>query len=153
MNDRVVVVCTILLASGYLYATSRLPILENVDPLGPKVFPVLLGIGMVLSAVLLIVEMIINKDQVHKAERKREQTRIHLLLVGGVACWTFIYFYLLEPLGYLLSSSIYLFVFMAYFNRNKWYANTIVAILFSVATFALFVKGLGATLPKGILSF
>ena len=46
----------LLLAAAYLYATSMLPSMEIGDPLGPKAFPVLLGILLALAGVLLLIE-------------------------------------------------------------------------------------------------
>lgn len=153
MKERIIVVCTILLAVGYLFATFQLPVLQNVDFLGPRVFPALLGTGMIISAVLLILELIFKKGKIHKPDQSLLETRAQLLLVGGVALGTLIFFMFLKSLGFLVSSTIYLLAFMAYFNRGKWFVNTIVAILFSIGSYALFVKALGNALPKGILSF
>src|SRR3990172_6029774 len=55
--DRVIFVCIIILTAVYFYATAQIPSLEIGDPLGPKAFPRLLGIGMLFTAGLLFVEM------------------------------------------------------------------------------------------------
>jgi putative tricarboxylic transport membrane protein len=57
MTDRVILACTIVLAVVYLYATTLIPTLEIGDPLGPKAFPRLLGIGLLLAAGFLAVEI------------------------------------------------------------------------------------------------
>ena len=36
MADRVILVCTVVIATVYLYATTLIPTLEIGDPLGPK---------------------------------------------------------------------------------------------------------------------
>jgi hypothetical protein len=41
---------------------------------------------------------------------------------------------------------------MAWFNRGKWIANAASAVLFSVLSYAMFVK-LDVRLPPGILPF
>src|ERR1700739_3049819 len=58
MADRVIFVCTLVLAAVYLYATEQLPSLEIGDPLGPKAFPRLLGAGLVLTAIVMVFEMV-----------------------------------------------------------------------------------------------
>ena len=57
LADRIIFVCIIVLAAGYFYATSEIPSLEIGDPLGPKAFPRLLGIALLLTAGLLFLEM------------------------------------------------------------------------------------------------
>ena len=39
VTDRVILVCTVIIALVYLYATTLIPSLEIGDPLGPKAFP------------------------------------------------------------------------------------------------------------------
>ena len=58
MADRVIFVCTLILAGVYFYATEQLPSLEIGDPLGPKAFPRLLGIGLVITAIVLLLEIL-----------------------------------------------------------------------------------------------
>ena len=48
--DRIIVVCTVVLALLYFYGTSLIPSLQIGDPLGPKAFPYLIGIGLLVSA-------------------------------------------------------------------------------------------------------
>ncbi len=57
MTDRVIFVCTIIIAAVYFYATTLIPSLEIGDPLGPKAFPRLLGICLLIAAGLLFLEM------------------------------------------------------------------------------------------------
>lgn len=153
MANVIISICMMLLAAGYLYATSQLPLLTNVDPVGPKAFPVLIGIGLIVSASLLLFETIRAKGKLQEKEKLPDEARPPLLLVGGVASWTLIYFLLFQPLGFLVSTTIYLFAFMSYFNRNRWYTNALVAVLFTVVMYALFVKVLDIALADGVLSF
>src|SRR5262245_65477202 len=57
MTDRVILVCTIIIAVVYLYATTLIPSLEIGDPLGPKAFPRLLGIALLIAAGMFGLEM------------------------------------------------------------------------------------------------
>jgi putative tricarboxylic transport membrane protein len=58
-----------------------------------------------------------------------------------------------ESLGYVIATSIYLLVLMAYFNRGKWVANVLTSVLFSIGSYVMFVKLLGVSLAPGILPF
>ncbi|MDB5864028.1 MAG: tctB6 [Betaproteobacteria bacterium] len=155
MTDRVIFVCTLILAGAYFYATEQLPSLEIGDPLGPKAFPRLLGVGLVITAVVLLFEMLRARRQAPAApaEPKDPLDRGAQLVVTAAAVWTFLYFLVFEPLGYVLSTTIYLFVLMAYFNRGKWTANVLTAVLFSAGSYLMFTKLLGVNLAPGILPF
>jgi putative tricarboxylic transport membrane protein len=154
MINRVIAVFMLVLASVYAYGTSKLPSYEIGDPLGGKVFPYLLIIGLVLATILLLFET--NKTRSREtSEREKEprNTRKNLIVIGLVVFWTIIFIMLLEPMGFLLSTSIYLIVFMTYLNSKKLWLHIIVSVMFSVALYTLLVKGLGVTLAKGIVYF
>jgi len=155
MTDKVILVCTLVLAGLYFYATEQLPSLEIGDPLGPKAFPRLLGIGLVLTAVVLLFEIIRGRktapaSDMPKGEMGNRQT---YMVVAGVCVWTFLYFLVFERLGYVIASTIYLIALMAYFHKGKWLQNVLTAVLFSVGSYLMFVKALGVNLAPGILPF
>jgi putative tricarboxylic transport membrane protein len=154
MTDRVIFVCTLILAGAYFYATEQLPSLEIGDPLGPKAFPRLLGVGLVITAIVLLLEILrARKAAVPRTAPPDPESRGAALVVGAVALWTLIYFMLFERLGYILSTSIYLLVLTGYFNRGKTVANVLTSVLFPVISYLMFTKLLGVNLPPGLLPF
>ena len=151
--DRVICVVTLVLAAVYFYATAQIPSLEIGDPLGPKAFPRLLGAGLVLSAVLLFVETARAKGKETGRSARSREARRHLWMIAAVAGWTALYFAAFEKLGYVIATAVYLLALMACFNRGKWLANVLTCVLFCVASYLLFTKALGVTLPRGVLPF
>ncbi|OGA23324.1 MAG: hypothetical protein A3I02_10380 [Betaproteobacteria bacterium RIFCSPLOWO2_02_FULL_67_26] len=153
MTDRVIFVCTIVVAAVYLYATTLIPTLEIGDPLGPKAFPRLLGFCLLLAAAMLFVEMWKDRQTAAAAPAPSGPRDVrHLWILAGVVVWSGLFYAVLERLGYVVASAIYLLALMAWFNRGKWRANVVTAVLFSVSSYALFAK-LEVNLPKGILPF
>lgn len=150
--DSVVAGCTCFLAGVYLYATSRIPTVEFVDPMGPKAFPILLGILLMAAGFSLWIDATFLKPR-SREKRGESKGRKNLWVVGAVACWTLIYYMFFEQLGYLLSSSIYLYTLLSYFNRSKWLVNAGISVLFTFGFYALLVKVLQAELPRGLLYF
>src|SRR3982750_1225355 len=97
MADRVIFVCTLVLAGVYFYATEQLPSLEIGDPLGPKAFPRLLGVGLVITAIVLLREILrARKAPVQKAAELDPHARGAAIVVGAIALWTLIFFLLFE---------------------------------------------------------
>lgn len=150
--DRIIFVCTLLIAAAYFYGTTQIPSLEIGDPLGPRVFPYLIGLGLLVSAAWLLLEMIQAKKAAQPApEAAQSGDHRHLVLIAAVVVWMAIYFAVFEWLGFLLATPIFLLVLMAYLNRGKWLANVSTVILFTVGTYVLFSKVLGVSLAKGLL--
>ena len=153
VTDRVILACTILIAVVYLYATTLIPSLEIGDPLGPKAFPRLLGICLLIAAGLFALEM--WRDHKAKVPPPAEGELAPWRYAGMIAVitvWTGIYYAAFEPLGYVVSTLIYLLGLMAWFNRGKWVANVATAALFAGLSYWMFVA-LDVRLPTGILPF
>jgi putative tricarboxylic transport membrane protein len=153
MADRVILICTVVIAVVYLYATTLIPSLEIGDPLGPKAFPNLLGIGLLVAAGMLGLEIWAKRES--NAPRVATSEIFEpavVTMVGCIAAWTAVYYAVFEKLGFILATSGYLLGMMAWFNRGKWLANALTAVLFSALTYVLFVK-LDVSLPRGVLPF
>jgi putative tricarboxylic transport membrane protein len=153
VTDRVILACTILIAVVYLYATTLIPSLEIGDPLGPKAFPRLLGICLLIAAGLFALEM--WRDHKAKvpppAEGELAPWR-HIGVILAVTVWTGLYYAVFEKLGYVVATFVYLVVLMAWFHRGKWVSNVVTSLLFAGLSYWMFVK-LDVRLPTGILPF
>jgi putative tricarboxylic transport membrane protein len=152
LTDKIILVCTLLLAAVYFYATAQIPTLEIGDPLGPKAFPRLLGIGLLITAAILFLEIRA------KAKERRDETPQaaagdykHLWVIAGVTVWTGLYYAVFESLGYVLGSAAYLLGLTGYFHRGKWVTNILVSVLFAIGTYLVFVKVFGVMLAEGVL--
>ena len=169
--DRVIFVGILVLAGIYAWGTEKLPSLEIGDPLGPKAFPRLLTVCLVITAIILLIEMIRGRKAEAKQEKTREQTpafsfNLSTLLtqpqaagslgmyfvVAGVVVWTFLYFLVFEPLGFVIATTIYLVGLTAYFHPRRWLTNGLTSVGFCVGSYLMF-QVLGVNLARGILPF
>jgi len=153
LANRVIFVCTVVVAMVYLYGTTQIPSLDIGDPLGPKAFPMLLGIGLLIAAGMLALEMWRDKakNSPEADQPPAFEPRV-IMVLGGVVVWTAAYYLMFIPLGYVAATAIFLLGLMAYFHPRKWVTNVATAVLFPLVTFFLFAK-LEVSLPKGIFSF
>lgn len=153
MTDRVIFVCAIIVAAAYFYATEQIPTLQIGDPLGPKAFPRLLGVFLLIGAGLLFIEMWKDrKAQAPQPAGSESAAWRHAWVIAGVTVWTGLYYAVFDKLGYIVATAIYLFALMAWFNRGRWAANALTSVLFCILSYAMFVK-LDVNLAKGILPF
>lgn len=154
MANHITFCFAVVLAAIYLYATGKFPQLHLSDPLGPQAFPRLLGIGLLLTAVALLVETLrAKRSKTQSGQTKTAGDARYYAIVVGVVIWTAVYFAAFEWLGYAISTSLYLLALMAYFRRGKWLSNGLTSVLYSFGSYMIFTKLLLVSLPAGLLPF
>lgn len=153
MADRVIFVGILVLAGVYFWATAQIPTLEIGDPLGPKAFPRLLGVGLLISAAMLLAEILKARKSEPAAEPGEPEDTSTYKIVAGVVVATGIYFALFEPLGYAISTSLFLLAMTYYFNKGKLLTNVLTSILYGFISYYVFTTLLGVNLPRGVLPF
>ena len=161
MADWILAICTAIGAVVYLNADSKLPQLQVGDPMGPQVFPALIGIGLLGSALLLMAETWRKQRRPAADSQPAAEPRpdpdpgakdawAHRLILAGMVLWTALYYWAFEPLGYLLATLLYTFVLLAGFNRGRWFVNAACAVGFTLVAYAVFTRFLQVALPQGV---
>jgi putative tricarboxylic transport membrane protein len=153
LTDKVIFAVTLVLAALYFYATSQIPSLEIGDPLGPKAFPRLLGIGLLITAGVLLMEILRAGKAKPAAPEDTPAEPPHWALLGAVAAWIAAYFAVFTTLGFIISTTLFLLGMTAWFNRGRWTMNILTSVLFSAGSYVMFTKLLGVTLAQGLLPF
>ena len=146
----------VLVAALYLWADSRLPSVKLGDPVGPRIFPALIGAGLVLSALLLLLERWRRTRQLGAKEVVREHASApagaHAGLLIAMLAWTVVYYASLETIGYLVATVVYLLALLTYFHRGRHKTNIAVALGFTLLFDLLFTYALGVPMPSGWLA-
>ena len=141
----------IFLAAGIygLVFSIQLPLGRWNQP-GPAVFP--LGLS-VLLCIFGISWFLQGKGQGEKKETASPRGFIQkfttpIQIVGLTAAFILTF----ELLGYLLASTIYLFVLFFWVSRYRLWTALVLAIAFGAGSWLFFEKLLATPLPKGLLS-
>jgi putative tricarboxylic transport membrane protein len=161
-GDAQLAVGVIVLAAVYLYMDMRLPEVRLSDPLGPKAFPALVGVGLIASALLLLFERR-HKLRINPLAETPTATdepgtnpgksiRHSPLVLVGMVVWTALYYVCFDRVGYLIATILFLFGLLTYFNRNRHKTNIAVALGFTLVFDLLFSLVLGVPMPAGLLS-
>src|SRR5258708_5011902 len=127
MADWILAVFVVTGALIYLRAAMSLERLQVGDALGPQAFPVIVAICMLASGLLLAWETgrkqgspdapaPLAPNSAVATAAPTEQRQQHLVLVA-MAAWTALYYVAFEPVGYILSTMIYLSALLLYFHR------------------------------------
>lgn len=163
-GDAQLAIGVIVLASVYLYMDMRLPEMRLGDPLGPKAFPALVGIGLIASALLLLIErrhkVRIDPLSAAKAAPLPDEpgtnpgdgVKHSPLVLVGMLMWTALYYFCFARLGYLIATAVFLLGLLTYFNRKRHKTNIAVALGFTLVFDLLFSLVLGVPMPAGLLS-
>ncbi len=148
-------VSALLLALGVLVLTDALTMDVDITqrgPVGPKTVPVVVGIGLLLVAALLAVDVLRGGrgqaetgEDVDLTEPADWRT---VALLSGVFLGSAV---LIEPLGFPAAGAL-LFWGAAYaLGSRRVDRDPLIAAVLSLATYALFDKLLGVPLPGGPL--
>lgn len=152
-------ICVIALATGYLVLDHRLPEVRLSDPLGPRAFPALVGVGLIASALLLLLETRSKRKARPNTEARKvaahveSPPRVQPAVLIAMVIWTIVYYTCFEPVGYLISTSVFLLGLLSYFNRRRHVMNAAIAVGVALLFDLLFSQLLGVPMPTGLLSF
>lgn len=149
-SDLVVAGLTAALALACLIGAVTIHHVSMGDPLGPRAFPIMIGVCLLIVSGLLVWETLKVESSPTIGEvvmpLLRDRNVVGTLLVMLVFAIVF------ERLGYLLSVSCLMLVLTNMIHgRQHYVANTVVSIGFAVVSYVLFDKFLGAALPSGLL--
>jgi putative tricarboxylic transport membrane protein len=133
-----------VLAAVYAQQASGLRMPAFSDPMGPRAVPYLIAGGLALSCIALVAE--------HFAKAERPTVPVGPTVTAAITTALLAaYFWVIEPLGFVPATALFLLGFLSLTNRGRMTANVAVAVVFPVATHLVLVMLLGARLPHGIL--
>lgn len=161
-DARAGLVATVL---GLVYLASAFAI--EPDPtttsvIGPQVAPVVIGVATVVCALALVTQALRHRDDDEDGRtraRPDDETADDAAPASGgtdldrrrvLVSFAIFAAYVVAfiPLGYLLSTFLFLVAMTTYADRRKLVRNCIFAAVFSPAVYALFTYGLQVPLPS-----
>ncbi|RZT22678.1 MULTISPECIES: tripartite tricarboxylate transporter TctB family protein [Fictibacillus] len=140
--DRYASVIFALVGAAFLFESRNIATSAYGSEVGPNVFPFLLGLILILLSVKLFLESL---KSIHNKNKNREKLMIKRFLIILIA--SILYASLLETIGYLISTFIFLFLSFQTMEKGGWIKNALVAGTFSFCVYFLFVVVLKGSLP------
>ena len=132
----------------YTTATVMLPDASVGRAYEPKIFPMMLGIALIIMSLSLLARELkaVKKGQnEEKVPLYKEPGFSKILLT---CLFSAIYALIFDKVGYVISTILFLEMELILFNGKKnWKVNTAVAVLFSLFIYIVFSKLLGVYLP------
>jgi putative tricarboxylic transport membrane protein len=139
-------------AVGYLAAAFAIPesSFENT-PVGPKAVPIAIGVVLAAASFALAIRGFVWGRSRRDAASGEEAPPQDLRKLGVVALLLLGYILIFVPLGYALSTFLFMLAATTYLDREHWVRNLVYAVVFSVVVYSIFVYVFGVQLPAGIL--
>ena len=148
-------ICAVLVAVGGFLIYDALTLeagFAKVDPIGPRFFPIAIGIGLIVLAIILAIA--IPRGSQGEAELGEDidpNTKADWRTVGLLVGLFVAVIVLVQPLGWVITSAL-LFAGAATILGNRHYIrNLVIGAVLAVGSFYAFYSGLGIPLPAGIL--
>jgi len=148
-------VCALLLALGVLVLADALTMDADIaqrGPVGPKTVPVVVGIGLLVIAALLAVDVLRGGrgqaeggEDVDLSEPADWRT---VLLLAGIFLGTSV---LIEPLGFPAAGALLFWGAAFALGSRRLDRDPLIAAVLSLVTYVVFDKLLGVPLPGGPL--
>jgi divalent metal cation (Fe/Co/Zn/Cd) transporter len=113
---------------------------------GPGFFPFYLSILLILVAVVILVQGLREKPEEQEAAPRK--MRLVVTLIG-----IFIYPFLLEWLGYIVTTFLLMAVIIKMMTEKAWWFAPALAGIISLFSYIMFKIWLQVLLPPGLLGF
>ncbi|RJF73076.1 tripartite tricarboxylate transporter TctB family protein [Deinococcus cavernae] len=134
-----------------LLGTLKIPFGINAV-VGPRVFPLIVSIGtMALGGLLTLNALRGDRAEPGLEEDTDPDAPINHVNPAVIMVGFLIGAFLLPSLGFVIGTAVMYFSVAYAFSERRYGLMTLVALIVALITYVLFTRGLGLTLPPGIL--
>ncbi|WP_431231625.1 tripartite tricarboxylate transporter TctB family protein [Mycolicibacterium psychrotolerans] len=149
-----IVVAVLAIVGGFL-VYSGLTLEEGfakVDPVGPKFFPLVIGVAALLLAVILAVAIPRgSKGEADAGEDIDPEAPGDWRTVGLLIALFVAMILLVNPVGWVITSALFFAGAATILGAKHYVRNIVIGVVLALASFYAFYSGLGIPLPAGIL--
>jgi putative tricarboxylic transport membrane protein len=149
------IVVAVLAGVGGFLLYSALTLQEGfakVDPVGPRFFPMIIGIAALLLALILAIAIPRGSRGEADAGEDIDPDMPSDWRTVGLLVGLFIAMILLvNPLGWVIMSAIFFACAATILGSKHYVRNILIGVVLALASFYAFYSGLGIPLPAGIL--
>jgi putative tricarboxylic transport membrane protein len=139
-------------AVAYLVAAFAIPepSFENAV-VGPKAVPLAIGVALVATSLALAIRGFVWGRSERDAASSEVAPPQDLRKLGVVALLLLAYILIFIPIGYAISTFLFMLSVTMYLDREHWVRNLVYAVVFSAVVYSIFVYVFGVQLPAGVL--
>ncbi|PRX40227.1 putative tricarboxylic transport membrane protein [Planifilum fimeticola] len=141
--DRTASLLFIAVGAAFILGARNLSSTAYGSRVGPDLFPMGLGALLILLSLRLFFETFRHPGK----EESGDKGSLDWRRFGGMLAAALLYALLLETLGYVLSTFLFLFAGFQLIERGKWVRSAMVAAVFSGGVYFLYAGVMKGTLP------
>jgi putative tricarboxylic transport membrane protein len=124
----------------------------KVDPVGPKFFPLVIGVAALMLAVILAIAIPRgSKGEADAGEDIDPEAPGDWRTVGLLVALFVAMILLVNPLGWVITSALFFAGAATVLGSKHYVRNVVIGVVLALASFYAFYSGLGIPLPAGIL--
>ncbi len=143
MADRIISIILIVFSALYIAATLQLPEPVQTGAVGPRGFPLLLGMALVVASLALFFKPSRTKTAPADAANTRTVFLVAVTIMG--------YVLVLRFTGLVISTFLFLSTVLLIWNRGKPVLNVSIALVSALVVYGL-IRTLQVSLPQGLLA-
>lgn len=139
--DRIAGIAFLLVGILFLVESQKISESAYGSSVGPKIFPMWLGIILIALSIRLIYDTFKYKSEGSKKEQLQYK-KFLIIFVSAV-----LYAFFLEKIGYVVSTFLFLLIAFQTMERGKIIYSVIISAFFSFGVYYFFSELLGGSLP------
>lgn len=143
-SRRIVALGLFAVAVVVVVSAFRIPEGGGYQAVGPRAFPLLVGAGLGVVAVIGVVQSFSSSEVEEQEPIQWRPVLILLVALGGYAG-------LLVPVGYWQSTAVFFVVCARVLGSRRLVRDAVIAVALALTTYVLFDRVLGITLPPGFV--
>lgn len=141
--DRYTGIVSLVLGISIIVESQKIAESSYGSEVGSNVFPLGLGAALVLLSIRLLYETFRLTYANHDSSKPKLQYKKFLIILGA----SILYAALLEPLGYVISTFLFLLIGFQTMEKGKYRLSLIIAAAVSAGVYYLYVNIMNGTLP------
>jgi len=153
-GELMLAVAVVLFGALVLWQTTEIRLTPAYSTVGPRVIPFIVGGGLVLIGLWLAVEVVSGRAAAPSGESEDADPTLATdwATVGMLAAALIAYLVLIEPVGFVLATGV-LYAGAAYaMGSRRPLRDAATGLILGVVLFLVFTRGLGLSLPGGVLA-
>lgn len=151
LGTRIAAVVILVVAAVVLADAIRISAEGGFGPSQPGFFPLIVGIGLVAFGIAFLLRTTALPDLPLREQAQDEHAETHWRTLWTVIIGLVVYAYLMDPLGYIIATTLFFVAMSRVAGSRKWIRDIIVALLFAIVVYFGFTELLGVRLPAGLL--
>ena len=139
--DRIAGIAFLLIGLLFVIESGSISKSAYGSSVGPNIFPLGLGIILILLSIRLLFETM-KYEHVEGSKEPIQYIKFFIIFSSAV-----VYATILESVGYVISTFLFLIIAFQTMERGKWLSTLLIAGAFSFGVYYFFAEFLGGSLP------